>query len=395
MTITEMRDKRNKLVAAMDAFLETHYDSNGALSEVDDATYKGMEAEVASITDSIRRLERREDLEAELNKPASKPLTGQPMQTEAEVKTGRASDEYRQAMLRALRTNFRQVSNVLQEGVDADGGYLVPDEYNSRLIRKLEEENVMRKLAHRIKTSGLHKINIAATTPAAVWIDEGEALTFGDPTFSQINLDAHKLHVAIKVTEELLYDSMFDLESYIVDMFGKALANAEENAFLNGTGDGQPLGLLADDEGAVVGVTAAGTTTVTADEIINLICSLKRPYRKNAVFFMNDATIAIVRKLKDGNGVYLWQPALTAGEPDKLLGYPVYTSQYMPTAAAGNKSIAFGDFSYYNIGDRGIRSFAELRELFAGNGMIGYVAKERVDGKMMLPEAVKVLQQHA
>lgn len=395
MTITEMRDKRNKLVAAMDAFLETHYDTNGALSEADDATYKGMEAEVASITDSIRRLERREDLEAELNKPASKPLTGQPMQADVEAKTGRASDEYRQAMLRALRTNFRQVSNVLQEGVDADGGYLVPDEYDSRLIRKLEEENIMRKLAHRIKTSGLHKINIAATTPAAAWIDEGEALTFGDATFSQINLDAHKLHVAIKVTEELLYDSMFDLESYIVDMFGKALANAEENAFLNGDGHGQPLGLLDDNEGAEVGVTAASATGITADEIINLIYSLKRPYRKNAVFLMNDATIAIVRKLKDGNGVYLWQPALTAGEPDKLLGYPVYTSQYMPTAAAGNKSIAFGDFSYYNIGDRGTRSFAELRELFAGNGMIGYVAKERVDGKMILPEAVKVLQQHA
>lgn len=395
MTITEMRDKRNKLVAVMDAFLETHYDTNGALSEADDATYKGMEAEVASITDSIRRLERREDLEAELNKPASKPLTGQPMQADVEAKTGRASDEYRQAMLRALRTNFRQVSNVLQEGVDADGGYLVPDEYDSRLIRKLEEENIMRKLAHRIKTSGLHKINIAATTPAAAWIDEGEALTFGDATFSQINLDAHKLHVAIKVTEELLYDSMFDLESYIVDMFGKALANAEENAFLNGDGHGQPLGLLDDNEGAEVGVTAASATGITADEIINLIYSLKRPYRKNAVFLMNDATIAIVRKLKDGNGVYLWQPALTAGEPDKLLGYPVYTSQYMPTAAAGNKSIAFGDFSYYNIGDRGTRSFAELRELFAGNGMIGYVAKERVDGKMILPQAVKVLQQHA
>lgn len=395
MTITEMRDKRNKLVAVMDAFLETHYDTNGALSEADDATYKGMEAEVASITDSIRRLERREDLEAELNKPASKPLTGQPMQADVEAKTGRASDEYRQAMLRALRTNFRQVSNVLQEGVDADGGYLVPDEYDSRLIRKLEEENIMRKLAHRIKTSGLHKINIAATTPAAAWIDEGEALTFGDATFSQINLDAHKLHVAIKVTEELLYDSMFDLESYIVDMFGKALANAEENAFLNGDGHGQPLGLLDDNEGAEVGVTAASATGITADEIINLIYSLKRPYRKNAVFLMNDATIAIVRKLKDGNGVYLWQPALTAGEPDKLLGYPVYTSQYMPTAAAGNKSIAFGDFSYYNIGDRGTRSFAELRELFAGNGMIGYVTKERVDGKMILPQAVKVLQQHA
>lgn len=395
MTITEMREKRNKLVAAMDAFLDTHADKNGTLSEADDAAYRGMESEVAAITDSIHRLERRDEIEAELSKPSSKPLTGKPMQADGEAKTGRASDEYRKAMLNALRTNFRQVSNVLQEGVAEDGGYLVPDEYDSRLIQKLTEENVIRKLATHITTAGQHKINIAATTPAAAWIDEGGALSFGDATFAQINLDAHKLHVAVKVTEELLYDSMFNLENYIIDEFGKALGNAEEDAFINGNGTGKPLGILAATGGAGVGVTTANATAITADEIINLIYSLKRPYRKNAVFLMNDSTIAIVRKLKDGNGVYLWQPALTAGEPDKLLGYPVYTSQYMPAATAGNKSIVFGDFSYYDIGDRGTRSIAELRELFAGNGMIGFVAKERVDGKLVLPEAIKVLQQHA
>lgn len=393
MTITELRDKRNKLVAAMDAFLDTHTGTNGTLSASDDATYKGMEAEVSQITDSIHRMERREEIEAELKKPVSKPLTGKPLQADGEKpeKKGRASDEYRKAMLAALRSNFRQISNVLQEGVNTDGGYLVPDEYDSRLIQGLEEENVMRKLATRITTSGEHKINIAATTPAAAWIEEGEALTFGDATFDQIILDAHKLHVAVKVTEELLYDNAFDLESYILREFGKALANAEEDSFINGTGEGQPLGILAGEGGAEIGVNAASADEVAADEIIDLIYSLKRPYRKKAVFLMNDATIAKVRKLKDGNGVFLWQPALTQGEPDRLLGYPVYTSQFMPVIQAGAKSIVFGDLSYYNIGDRGTRSFSELRELFAGNGMVGYVAKERVDGKLVLPEAVKVL----
>ena len=397
MTITEMREKRNKLVGAMDAFLDTHATDKGTLSPEDDKTYKDMESEVAQLTDSIHRMERREEIEAELNKPVSKPLTGKPMQAEkdAPVKTGRASDEYRKGMLQALRTNFRQISNVMQEGVAEDGGYLVPEEYDNRLIQKLTEANIIRKLGTRITTSGTHKINIAATTPAAAWIDEGGALTFGDATFAQINLDAHKLHVAVKVTEELLYDSAFPLEKYIVDEFGKALANAEEDAFLNGNGTGKPLGILAATGGAEIGVTAASSTTITADEIINLIYSLKRPYRKKAVFITNDATLAILRKLKDGNGAYMWQPSLVAGEPDKLLGYPVYTSQFMPAVAAGSKSVIFGDISYYNIGDRGTRSFAELRELFAGNGMIGYVAKERVDGKLVLPEAVKVLQQTA
>ena len=142
-------------------------------------------------------------------------------------------------------------------------------------------------------------------------------------------------------------------------------------------------------------MTAASATAITADEVINLVYSLKRPYRKNAVFILNDQTIAALRKLKDGNGAYMWQAALVAGEPDKLLGYPVYTSAYMPTIEAGAKTIIFGDLSYYNIGDRGSRSFAELRELFAGNGMVGFVAKERVDGKLVLPEAIKVLQQKA
>lgn len=398
MTISEMREKRKKLVETMDSFLETRKSGNAeALSAQDDAAYTAMETEFHQLTDEIHRLERRADIEAEMKKPVSTPITEKPMNTTAapEEKKGRASDEYRKAMLTALRSNFHKITDVLQEGVDADGGFLVPEEYDSRLITKLTENNIIRSLAHTLTTHGERKINIAATTPAAAWIDEGEAISFGDATFAQVNLDAHKLHVAVKVTEELLYDSAFNLENYIIDEFSKALANAEEDAFLNGNGTGKPLGLLAETGGAEVGVTAASATAITADEIINLVYSLKRPYRKNAVFILNDATIAQLRKLKDGNGVYIWQPALTLGEPDKLFGYPVYTSQYMPTPEAGAKSILFGDLSYYNIGDRGTRSFAELRELFAGNGMIGFLAKERVDGKLVLPEAVKVLQQHA
>lgn len=394
MTITEMREKRNKLVGMMDTFLDTHTTDKGTLSAEDDKTYKDMETEVAQLTDSIHRMERREEIEAELSKPTSKPLTGKPMKADGDkaVKTGRASDEYKKALLQAMRTNFRQISNVLQEGIDPQGGYLVPDEYDKRLIDILTEENVMRTLGTNITTSGEHKINIAATKPAAAWIEEGGTLTFGDATFDQIILDAHKLHVAIKVTEELLYDNAFNLENYILTQFGKALSNAEEDAFINGTGVGQPLGILAETGGAQVGVTSASSTKVTADEIINLVYSLKRPYRKNAVFLANDVCVAELRKLKDNNGQYLWQPSLQAGEPDRVLGYKVYTSPYFPVPTAGGTAVAFGDFSYYNIGDRGTRSFAELKELFAGNGMIGFLAKERVDGKLVLPEAIKLLQ---
>ena len=387
--ILEMIEKRNQAWEGAKAFVESKRDK-------DAATYAAMEQKVKDYGAEIARLQEMEAMEQELAKPVNTPLTGKPMSTtEKPEKTGRASEAYKQAMLTALRTNFRQVSNVLSEGVDANGGYLVPEEYDHRLIDILDEENVMRKLGTRITTSGEHKINIAATKPAAAWIEEGGALTFGDATFDQIILDAHKLHVAIKVTEELLYDNAFNLENYIMQQFGKALANAEEDAFINGTGTGQPLGILAATGGADVGVTAKSATAITADELIDLIYSLKRPYRKSAAFLLNDQTLAAIRKLKDNYGQYLWQPSLQAGEPDRILGYAAYTSPYFPAVAAGKPAVAFGDFSYYNIGDRGTRSFAELKELFAGNGMVGFVAKERVDGKLVLPEAVKLLKMKA
>lgn len=386
MTILELREKRNKAWEAAKAFLESHRTEKGTLTAEDDATYTQMEQEINDLGKEIARLERQEALEAELNRPVNQPLTSKPGSGRGEEpKTGRASDEYRKAMLDAFRSNFKRVSNILQEGVDADGGYLVPEEYDHRLIDTLSEENIMRRLATTITTSGEHKINIAATKPAASWIEEGGALTFGDATFSQILLDAHKLHVAIKVTEELLYDNAFNLEGYILGQFGKALGNAEEDAFLNGDGTGKPLGLFA----ATGGGTVAGTLTaaIKSDDMLDLVYALKRPYRKKASFIMNDKTLSSLRKLKDNNGAYIWQPSYQAGEPDRVLGYAVHTSAYAPEDA-----IAFGDYKYYNIGDRGTRSFSELRELFAGNGMIGYVAKERVDGKLILPEAVQILK---
>ena len=381
MTILELREKRNTAWNAAKAFLDSHRTEKGTLTAEDDATYSRMEQEIADLGKEIARLERQEAL----NKPVNKPLTSKPVTAaEKPAKTGRASDEYKTGMLQALRTNFRQVSNILQEGVDADGGYLVPEEYDHRLIDVLNEENIMRKLGHKITTSGEHKINIAATKPAAAWIEEGGALQFTDATFDQILLDAHKLHVAIKVTEELLYDNAFGLENYIIDQFGKALANAEEDAFLNGTGNGQPLGLFAETGGGTLAKTVA---TPKPEDVIDLIYALKRPYRKNASFIMNDAAVAAIRSFKDNNGAFMWQPSCVAGEPDKLMGYDIYTSPFCPA-----NMMAFGDYNYYNIGDRGTRSFKQLTELFAGNGMIGFVAKERVDGKLILPEAVQILK---
>ena len=385
--IMAMREKRAEMWEQAKQFLDEH-EKDGRLTAEDTKAYEQMESEVLALGKDIERMERQAILDAQLAKPTAAAITNLPGAGFASEKTGRASEAYRAAMLKALRTNFRQVENVLQEGTDASGGYLVPEEYDQRLIDVLDEENVLRPLATTITTSGEHKINIAATKPAASWIEEGAPLTFGEATFAQIVLDAHKLHVAVKVTEELLYDNAFKLENYLIEQFGKALGNAEEDAFLNGDGTHKPKGLLAS---AKTSVTTAAAD-LKADELVTLVYSLKRPYRKNAAFIVNDQTLASIRKLKDANGAYFWQPSYQMGEPDRLLGYPVYSSAYMPSIAAGKTVITFGDYSYYNIGDRGTRSLQELKELFAGNGMVGYVMKERVDGKLVLEEAVQTLK---
>lgn len=392
MTIQELINKRAVAWQAAKDFAENHRNENGLMEAADMETYDKMEKDITDYTKEIERMQRQEAMDRELEKATSTPIVEKPkVMEDEEPKSFRARKEYKDAMLNAIRSNFRNVSNVLQEGVDADGGYLVPEELDRKLVEKLNEENIFRGFSDVITTGGERKINIADTEPAASWIEEGGALVFSDAKFSQITLDAHKLHVAIKVTEELLYDNVFGLENYIVRKFAEALSNAEEDAFLNGNGEGKPLGIFDATGGGTIAeeLTAA---ILKADNIMDLIYDLKRPYRRKARFITNDKTIALIRKLKDNNGAYLWQPALVAGEPDKILGYPVHTSAFCPQMEAGKPFMAFGDFSYYKIGDRGTRSFAELKELFAGNGMVAFVAKERVDGKLTLKEAIQIMK---
>ena len=388
MDIQKLIDKRTQLWNDAKKFLDEHTNEEGFISSEDAATYDKMENDIVELSKNIERFQKQAAQDAKFTLPTAPPILNNP-QGNLELKTGRASEEYKKAAIDALRTKFKKVSNILQEQIAADGGYLVPSEWDSRLIDTLEEENIIRKLGTSITTSGEHKINIAATKPAAAWIAEGQTITFSNATFNQKTLDAHKLAIGVQVTKELLYDNAFDLESYIIDQFGRAIANAEEAAFLNGSGTNQPKGILND---ALIGVVTNSATAKTSDEIINLVYSLKRPYRKNACFIVNDSTLATVRKLKDSTQNYLWQPSYQAGEPDRLLGYPIYTSAYMPIMAADTPVMIFGDISYYNIGDRGTREFQELTELYAPQFMTGYLMSERVDGLLVLPEAVQLLK---
>lgn len=395
--ILELREKRAKAWETAKNFLDSRRGENGLVSDDDNATYEKMETEVVNLGKEIDRLEKQAAIDLELSKATSAPLLEKPQTDEKSRKIGKASNEYRNAFWQVMRNKAKfEVKNALQVGTDSEGGYLVPDEFEHTLVQALEEENIFRGLATTIQTSsGDRKIPVVATKGEASWVDEEGTIPESDDAFGQVSIGAYKLATMIKVSEELLNDSVFNLESYIATEFGRRIGNKEEEAFFIGDGVGKPTGVLDATGGGQLGSTTSGVTSISFDEIMDLFYSLKSPYRKNATFLMNDSTVKAIRKLKDGNGQYIWQPSMAAGTPDMVLNRPILTSTYVPEIAAGNKTVVFGDFKYYWIADRQGRSFKRLNELFAVTGQVGFVATQRVDGKLILPEAVKYLQQKA
>ena len=391
--ILELREKRAKAWEAAKAFLDSKRGEDGLLSAEDTAAYEKMEQEVVDLGKEIERLERQAAIDAELNKPVSEPITNKPNNNpDGEEKKGRATDRYKKTFWNAMRRkNFYDVENALQVGTDSEGGYLVPDEFEHTLVEALEEENFFRSIATVIQTSsGDRKIPVVATKGTASWIDEEGAYPESDDSFGQVSIGAYKVATMLKVSDELLNDSVFDLEAYISKEFGRRIGAKEEEAFFTGDGKGKPTGIFNAAGGASDGVTTAAAG-ITFDDVMDLFYAVKSPYRKKAVWVLNDTTVKALRKLKDNNGNYIWQPSVQAGQPDMILNRPYHTSAYVPEVAAGAKVMAFGDFSYYWIADRQGRSFKRLNELFAANGQVGFLASQRVDGKLILSEAVKTM----
>ena len=390
--ILALREKRANLWNETKAFLESHRAEDGTVSAEDNATYEKMEADVVALGKEIDRLERQAAIDREMDQPTASPLVSRPVTPSAQ-RQGRASDEYKSAFWGMIRNRVASPSvlNSLHIGDDNEGGYLVPDEYERTLVQGLEEENVLRSLCTVIQTSsGDRKIPLVASHGTASWVDEEGTIPDSDDTFGQITIGAHKVATMIKVSDELLQDSVFNIESYIAAEFARRIGAAEEEAFITGNGTGKPTGLLHATNGAGIGVTTNGNTP-TADEIFDLIHSIKSVYRKKAVFLLNDSTLKALRKLKDGQGQYLWQPGLKEGQPDTLLNYRLVTSPFMPEIDSGNKVILFGDFKSYWIADRQGRSFQRLNELYAATGQVGFRATQRVDGRLVLAEAMKCL----
>lgn len=393
--IMELMEKRAKAWEAAKAFLNTHSQDGGMVSPEDAETYEKMEKEVTDLTKDIERLQRQEEIDRMLSKPTTSPLTSKPgAKDEPEDKPGRASKVYAKAFwdnVRKKNLNY-DVLNSLSIGTDSEGGYLVPDEFEKKLVDALQDQNFFRTLATIIQTeSGERKIPVVASHGSASWIEEGGAYTESDDTFSQVTIGAYKLGTAIRVSEELLNDSVFDIENYIASEFTRRISAAEEEAFLTGDGNKKPEGVFTKTAATADSLITVTNTNLTFDNLMDLFHSLRSVYRNRAVWILNDSTVKAIRKIKDNNGNYIWQPSVQVGQPDMILNRPYKTSIYAPELEAGKTPILFGDFSYYWIADRQGRSFKRLNELYAANGQIGFLASERVDGRLILPEAVKGL----
>lgn len=269
------------------------------------------------------------------------------------------------------------------------GGYLVPETWANTIIEKLDEQNVMRQLATVETTSLETNIPVSTSKPTFGWIDEEGTYAETDEDFGQKSVDAWKAGGIIKISEELLYDNQYNLQGRVSTNFAQAASDIQEEAFVAGDGVMKPRGIILDSEEGHE--ASSGVSGVDFDDVIELVYSVKRPYRRNGAFLMHDDTAKNLRKLKSNDNVYHWQVSVQAGEPDSIFGYPVYISADMPEWEDNKKGILFGDFGYYHIFDRQGLFMQRLDEKYADTGQVGFRAYMRTDGLLTLAEAVKHL----
>lgn len=404
--IRALMNKRAVAMTAARAILDKAHGENRDMTPEELTQYNGHDADIDKLTQDITREERMAERETQFagsangdQNPANRSQPGQ-RENRAEDRTN--SPEYRQSVLRYLiagvndgsviadrrQDEVRSILGVSLTGPGATGGILAPATLERTLLDFTAQYNVMRSLASVRSSNSDVEIPYATNRAVAYHLDEGADLTASKPDWAKLSMGAHKAGALSIVTNEAMQDMFIDLENWIRDDFGVAFGTLEETDFVNGTGIKQPRGFLLD---ATKGLDAASATAITADELIDLQHALKRQFRKNATWLMNDATVKLIRKLKGSDNQYLWQPGLKEGQPDTLLSRPLVTSDEMPTATAGKQAIAYGDFKWYRILDRRGLYFQRLNELYAVSGQVGFLAYRRYDAKLLDATAIQTL----
>lgn len=386
MSLEIKRDEAQKIINEMRALNDRAQNEKRDFTADEQAKYNALDARFDSLQAEIKRAEKLAEREKFMDES---PSYSGASQGEREAMSERELNSAFFRMLAKSPGEQHQLARALNITTDADGGFTVPKSFAGSVIEKLNKETLMRKISSVISTSSTTQIPVEATRPSFAWLAEAAAFTETSAQFSKIELNAHKCGGVIKLSTEILEDSSIDIENYIRNKMYDALSDLEEQAFLNGTGANQPTGVCS---GLTASVTTAAPTTIKYEEVLDLYYALAKSYRANACFIVSDSFEKQLRLIKDNNGMPIWQPALSAGAPNTLLGRPIYTSEFLPAGAKDAMSAIFGDFSYYQIADRGGISLQRLNELYAINGQIGLLIQKRVDAKLTLADAVKALK---
>ncbi|HEX8263667.1 MAG TPA: phage major capsid protein [Allosphingosinicella sp.] len=290
---------------------------------------------------------------------------------------------------------------------DSAGGYAVPEEIDAEIDRLLTSISPIRAIANVVKvgTSGYRKLVTTGGTPSG-WVSETAARPETDtPAFVEIAPPFGDLYANPAASQAMLNDAAFDVEAWLASEIATEFARAEGAAFVSGSGINRPKGFLSAPVSAAGDATrpfgtlqyvasgAAGGFAASApqDRLIDLVQALRPPYRQGAVFVMNSATASLIRKFKTSSGAFLWQPSLSVGQPDTLLGYPVVEAEDMPDVAADSLSIAFGNFKAgYLIAERAETQI--LRDPYTHKPFVHFYATKRVGGQVSNSEAIKLMK---
>ena len=305
-----------------------------------------------------------------------------------------------------LRQGRESEVKSLSGAVASDGGYAVPREIDAEIARRLKAISPIRSIAQVVQTgsAGYRKL-ISTGGTASGWVSETTARPeTATPSFAEVAPPSGELYANPAASQAMLDDAVFDLESWLADEIAMEFARAEGAAFVSGSGTNQPKGFLAGPTAATGDATrafgtlqflasgnATGLGTAPQDTLIDLVHSLKAGHRQGASFVMNAGTLAQVRKLKTSDGAFVWQPGLTEGQPDRLLGYPVVEAADMPDIAANAFPIAFGNFrAGYLIAERSVTSI--LRDPFTNKPFVNFYSTKRIGGQVLDSDAIKLLK---
>jgi HK97 family phage major capsid protein len=303
-----------------------------------------------------------------------------------------AFDTYCRKGIEGLAPDERKALTVSN---DSTGGYLAPPEYVRELIKDVTEISPIRSIA-RIRSTGARSIQVPKRTGtfAAQWV--AESGTRSETTGYNVGLEelpAHEQYALVDISEQDLEDSVFDLEAEMQSEFAEQFAKAEGAAFVSGNAVGKPEGFMTNS--SVASIDSGSNTAITADNLITLVHNIKSDYGRNGTFVFNRSTLSAIRKLKDTAGQYVFQAGMTlqGGMVNTILGQPYVEATDMASIAQNAFPVAYGDFRRaYMIVDR--VSLAVLRDPFtqATTGNVRYIARRRVGGQVVLPEAINKLK---